>query len=1074
MAINLNKIDSTNIDEMVRVLNQNFALIQNSPLYKGIPGNKGDQGERGDRGQRGNIFVFTSRATLLKVFNKSTDTFMNPISGNKQITIDFIVNEILNKSDRSNRLAAHHYVSSFNDGDVFVIPATTEMCLFKSEGGVAKLIKTGMFFDAVESNISDIEAKYGNVIKELVDNYSENITNIPVATYNSYAALNVGDTSVGAYNKDTFFHFPLPDAAQNMGGLYNADPNDTVKTTPEEARTRFLGYNKVYTSYKNSANLDILNPITLVLGDMKRFSDIVKPTALHTGLNFYKLPALSIVQNNPFAGIMLLNDVSSNVNESGNIFLDSSGAINVRAGIDSPSKPLLVYPDGVNNTGSFLNQGDLISPNIEDYSVGLYLGGKRTDVNSTRPVNFNTNNINLLGASFMSVPTVESDDGNFGKLTYKVKRNYTSFNTYQNFNMDNDTIYENMMNLYLADMRMDNPTITGNFIPSLTDINFLLKILYDIRQSDNANDKILKKIGDIRKRNLNQLYYKYQWNRFNSRNVDDINSLKVTNMFMIGDVQPYELRRQNLGYNKPIFDTLANNLIKNNGYQSQTAIFMGGVVSHKQNDKNTDVTEKSDVYNSFIESDRKISFLYQDTNYEFNAKAPAGSIPVYVSKSSMCDNIIVNEEYKNLLLNTGSKSPQEICNYDVLEFFDQHFKDSQGRQFMKTDASVKTYNHEIGEVEKGLDFSIDSSDGALKMDDDLTGVTIKNKYTSNKVKNNLLSIITGHFVEYMFRKIQSLIEQINLRGMPEGAIINIVPCREQRIKLTALRNTLYYNLDGTQFDKDKGEIEPNIYKVPRGWVLAWGGVAKVAKGDKTFNIRVPETRNIILGGMDIPKNEYSKFVGDNIVEYTTISTVESSYNAIQKYQKENTTIYKYSFSPRKGGLKNDVIIDLQNPDKDNDDYNPHTNHYMYATYLTTDGVTKLKTFYKKDSKDDKDKNGKHLRNDNPTSGEYTRVKNTNDESIPEFRREYRKTDKKITKTEIYEDNNVLKKRDVQVDERSEGESDIALLRTITIYKLPYGCDLVSYEPRENARPYKQNGYPNIADKAISIFEGTFK
>ena len=82
MAINLKKVDATNINDLINVLNHNFALIQNSPLYKGIPGNKGEQGERGEKGQRGNIFVYTSRATLLKVFNESTDTFMNTINGN--------------------------------------------------------------------------------------------------------------------------------------------------------------------------------------------------------------------------------------------------------------------------------------------------------------------------------------------------------------------------------------------------------------------------------------------------------------------------------------------------------------------------------------------------------------------------------------------------------------------------------------------------------------------------------------------------------------------------------------------------------------------------------------------------------------------------------------------------------------------------------------------------------------------------------------------------------------------------------------------------------------------------------
>ena len=53
MANSLQKITYTSLESMLEQLNNNFALIQNSPYFKGVPGDQGEPGEKGNTGLRG-------------------------------------------------------------------------------------------------------------------------------------------------------------------------------------------------------------------------------------------------------------------------------------------------------------------------------------------------------------------------------------------------------------------------------------------------------------------------------------------------------------------------------------------------------------------------------------------------------------------------------------------------------------------------------------------------------------------------------------------------------------------------------------------------------------------------------------------------------------------------------------------------------------------------------------------------------------------------------------------------------------------------------------------------------------
>ena len=49
----LQKVEFDNLATFLATINNNFSIIQNSPLFKGVPGEQGVQGETGSQGDRG-------------------------------------------------------------------------------------------------------------------------------------------------------------------------------------------------------------------------------------------------------------------------------------------------------------------------------------------------------------------------------------------------------------------------------------------------------------------------------------------------------------------------------------------------------------------------------------------------------------------------------------------------------------------------------------------------------------------------------------------------------------------------------------------------------------------------------------------------------------------------------------------------------------------------------------------------------------------------------------------------------------------------------------------------------------
>lgn len=77
----LQKIQYTSIEDFVRDLNKNFAIIQNSPLFKGIPGMPGESGAPGKQGLRGSSLLFVDTKKFIKYFK-----------GTVQITLEWLNN----------------------------------------------------------------------------------------------------------------------------------------------------------------------------------------------------------------------------------------------------------------------------------------------------------------------------------------------------------------------------------------------------------------------------------------------------------------------------------------------------------------------------------------------------------------------------------------------------------------------------------------------------------------------------------------------------------------------------------------------------------------------------------------------------------------------------------------------------------------------------------------------------------------------------------------------------------------------------------------------------------------------
>lgn len=192
----LKKLVFENVEQFMLDLNQQFAILQNSPLFKGIPG-ASVVGNAGPSGERGSIFYF-----IKPNLTQFKDHFPLVTTG-FDITLDFL-NLMMENFENNQTILGIFGIDKFVNGDIVVL-FDTLMAKYDSENNL--FIDTKVYFNE-ETNLSqnlagivdeqisiafsklsaNVIKKFPTLGKNYNDNNASNISNelLPITAFSPY------------------------------------------------------------------------------------------------------------------------------------------------------------------------------------------------------------------------------------------------------------------------------------------------------------------------------------------------------------------------------------------------------------------------------------------------------------------------------------------------------------------------------------------------------------------------------------------------------------------------------------------------------------------------------------------------------------------------------------------------------------------------------------------------------------------------------------------------------------------------------------------------------------------------
>lgn len=259
------------MSQFVTDLNQNLAIIQNSPLFKGIPGEEGDPGATGQQGSRGSRFVFVNQYSLALI-----DAF--PIISNiTDVTLPFL-NTNINNFDNNVILMDIFGLDALVDKDVIVLSDTLMLSYDKTNN---QLVNTGQYF----SEETNLTSNINNIVNQLI---ADAISNLSASILTKYSTLgkSFADSNSLAITSEitpTTAYSPYIPTVNNELGI-NINNHKYIS----------------FTDYENEIN-------TTIFGSVKKFYDMLHNTvrdAVEQSFNSQYVPGV----NNIPKMIMMQND----------------------------------------------------------------------------------------------------------------------------------------------------------------------------------------------------------------------------------------------------------------------------------------------------------------------------------------------------------------------------------------------------------------------------------------------------------------------------------------------------------------------------------------------------------------------------------------------------------------------------------------------------------------------------------------------------------------------------------------------------------------------------------------------
>jgi hypothetical protein len=311
----LSKVTYESMDQLLEVLNRNFATIENSPLYKGIPGSNGADGV-GLRGTRGSVFIFVNFSNFVL-----DTTFKGEVTSSNQVNVSFINNKLSIFIEKQKLLLALG-VDELVDNDVIVL-TNSAMCSF--DLGTNSISATGLSFNEQTNTLANLDSKIESRVKFYVDN-NVTITSL-INIYEQYASIakrtpDLGSSGIttNVLQSDTY--------CPKYVGFVGSDPSNR----------------DVITGHKYFGLSDTLFPVsgmgTVITGSVKAYISLLIKTVdpLNSGSlnNSYapgegNIPSQVLMQDTYGNGIMIghksgmMNDVNVGLRNFASIYKDGNG-----------------------------------------------------------------------------------------------------------------------------------------------------------------------------------------------------------------------------------------------------------------------------------------------------------------------------------------------------------------------------------------------------------------------------------------------------------------------------------------------------------------------------------------------------------------------------------------------------------------------------------------------------------------------------------------------------------------------------------------------------------------------------
>lgn len=300
----LKKVEYTNLQEFVELINYNFAVLENSPFFKGVPGKKGLKGDTGIKGIRGIKFFFVN-------YNRFNTEYPSELNSAQAIDLEFINRKLalgnVNSTDKQKFLNALGTTDLVN-GDVIVL-SNTKLLSFNS----VEFEDTNIAFDSNYGNNRDIS----EIIREYVDNFinnNERIRNLK-NTFELYVthAKNYQDVS------NTLITNSI--TSKSVYEPYIEGNKKGIKVNTH----KYIGFSKDVLDDNEQKH-------TIIFGSVKKYIKILQNTFAadvnKTLISDYSPgvnnePSLVILQNDYNSGLMIGNRDSNNFKNFGRIFRNS-------------------------------------------------------------------------------------------------------------------------------------------------------------------------------------------------------------------------------------------------------------------------------------------------------------------------------------------------------------------------------------------------------------------------------------------------------------------------------------------------------------------------------------------------------------------------------------------------------------------------------------------------------------------------------------------------------------------------------------------------------------------------------